>query len=118
MLKLSLWLIQFIRKEPCSIQREIMSRVAKKRAVWDLSSEELLFLYDHLDKVIKKRKGIGTIIPGEFFTLLKYPKSTLNFLASLQRKSLVTNRNARTFLSHVHLGIAKFHAVPYTVRPT
>jgi len=81
MLKLSLWLIQFIRKEPCSIQREIMSRVAKKRAAWDLSSEELLFLYTHLDKVVKKRTGMGTISPSEFFTLLKYPKSTLNFLA-------------------------------------
>jgi len=81
MLKLSLWLIQFIRKERCSIQREIMGRVAKKRAVWDISSEELLFLYTHLDKVVKKRKSIGTISPGELFTLLKYPKSTLNFLA-------------------------------------
>ena len=81
MLKLSLWLTQFIRKERCSIQREIISRVAKKRALWDLSSEELLFLYTHLDKVVKKRTGIGTIGPSEFFTLLKYPKSTLNFLA-------------------------------------
>ena len=58
-----------------------MNRVAKKRAVWDLSSEELVFLYTHLDKVVKKRMGMGTISPSEFFTLLKYPQSTLNFLA-------------------------------------
>ena len=81
MLKPILWFTQLIRKEPCSIQREIMSRVANKRAAWDLSSEDLLFLYTHLDKVVKKRTGIGTISPGEFFTLLKYPQSTLNFLA-------------------------------------
>ena len=84
MLKFSLWLARFVAKEPCSIQREILNRIDNKRASWDQSSQDLLFLYQHLDKIIKKRRGFATIRPSEFFTLLKYPNSSINFIKQVK----------------------------------
>ena len=80
MLKLSLWVFSWIRSEPCSIQREVLNRAAKKRSVLDLDTVDLLELYDHLDRIARKRTGTATISVSEFFTLMKYPQSTRNFL--------------------------------------
>ena len=80
MLKLSLWVFSWIRREPCSIQREVLNRAAKKRSVLDHDTVDLLELYDHLDRIAKKRTGTATISVSEFFTLMKYPQSTRNFL--------------------------------------
>ena len=80
MLKLALFFAKLVRKEPCSIQREVLNRLAKKRGAWDLSSSELIELYEHMNAIIKKRTGPATISPSEFFTLLKYPDSASNFL--------------------------------------
>ena len=80
MLKLSLWVFSWIRREPCSIQREVLNRAAKKRSILDHDTVDLLELYDHLDRIAKKRTGPATISVSEFFTLMKYPQSTRNFL--------------------------------------
>ena len=80
MLKLALSFAKLVRKEPCSIQREVLNRLAKKRGAWDLSSAELIELYEHMNAITKKRTGPATISPSEFFTLLKYPDSASNFL--------------------------------------
>ena len=80
MLKLALFFAKLVRKEPCSIQREVLNRLAKKRGAWDLSSSELIELYEHMNAISKKRTGPATISPSEFFTLLKYPDSASNFL--------------------------------------
>ena len=80
MLKLALFFAKLVRKEPCSIQREVLNRLAKKRRAWDLSSPELIELYEHMNAITKKRTGPATISPSEFFTLLKYPDSASNFL--------------------------------------
>ena len=80
MLKIILNLAKGINKEPCSIQREVITRASKRRGLWDLDNQELIELYDHLDTLVKKRTGVGTLSPGQFFTLIKYPTSTHNFL--------------------------------------
>ena len=80
MLKFALIFAKLVRKEPCSIQREVLNRLAKKRGAWDLSSSELIELYEHMNAITKKRTGPATISPSEFFTLLKYPDSASNFL--------------------------------------
>ena len=80
MIKLCLWALSWVRPEHCSIQREVINRASKNRSIWDLDTAELLQLYDHLDRIIKKRTGIVTISVREFFTLMKYPLSSLNFL--------------------------------------
>jgi hypothetical protein len=80
MLKLALFFAKLVRKEPCSIQREVLNRLAKKRGAWDLSSSELIELYEHMNTITKKRTGAATMRPSEFFTLLKYPDSASNFL--------------------------------------
>ena len=80
MLKLALIFAKLLRKEPCSIQREVLNRLAKKRGAWDLSSSELIELYEHMNAITKKRTGPATISPSEFFTLLKNPDSASNFL--------------------------------------
>jgi len=80
MLKFVLFFAKLVRKEPCSIQREVLNRLAKKRGAWDLSSTELIELYEHMNAITKKRTGPATISPSEFFTLLKYPDSASNFL--------------------------------------
>ena len=80
MLKLILHIVTWMRKEPCSIQKELINRSQKRRATWDHDNIELIELYDHLDSICKKRTRPGTINPSQFFTLLKYPTSSLNFI--------------------------------------
>ena len=80
MLRLILLLAKRVNREPCSVQREILNRLQKKRGSWDASNDELLEIYEHLDKITKKRTGIGTISPKEFMSLLKHPTSALNFI--------------------------------------
>ena len=57
MLKLALFFAKLVLKEPCSIQREVLNRLAKKRGAWDLSSSELIELYEHMNAITKKRTG-------------------------------------------------------------
>ena len=80
MLKILLFFSKILAKEPCSIQKEIINRSQKRRSQWDHDTLELVELYDHLDAISKKRTRPGTLKPSEFFTLLKYPTSSLNFL--------------------------------------
>lgn len=80
MLKILLFFSKILAKEPCSIQKEIINRSQKRRSQWDHDTLELVELYDHLDAICKKRTRPGTLKPSEFFTLLKYPSSSLNFL--------------------------------------
>ena len=80
MLQLVLTIAKLFFREPCSVQREIMNRLQKQRGAWDATNDELLDIYEHVNSIIKKRKGAGTITPGRFMTLLKYPTSSLNFL--------------------------------------
>ena len=80
MLKILLFFSKTLAKEPGSIQKEIINRSQKRRSKWDHDTLELVELYDHLDAICKKRMRRGTLNPSEFFTLLKYPASSLNFL--------------------------------------
>ena len=79
MLTLLLQLAKLFFREPCSVQREILTRLQKKRGAWDADNEELLEIYEHLQSIVKKRTGVGTISTGEFMSLIKHPTSTLNF---------------------------------------
>ena len=80
MLRLVLTIAKLFFREPCSIQREILNRLQKKRGTWDAANDEVLDIYEHVNSIIKKRTGVGTITPGQFMTLLKHPNSSLNFL--------------------------------------
>ena len=80
MLQLILHLSKLFFREPCSVQREILNRLQKRRGAWDASNAELLEIYEHVNSIVKKRTGVGTITPGQFATLLKHPTSTLNFI--------------------------------------
>lgn len=80
MLRLILTLAKFFFNEPCSVQREILNRLQKKRGIWDADNQELIDIYYHIHAIVKKRKGVGTITPNQFFTLIKHPTSALNFL--------------------------------------
>ena len=80
MLKLLLFFAKSLAKEPCSIQKEIINRSSKRRGQWDYNNLELIEMYEHLDSICKKRTRPGTINPSQFFTLMKYPTSSLNFL--------------------------------------
>ena len=81
MLQLILQLSKLFFREPCSVQREILNRLQKRRAAWDAGNDELLEIYEYLNTITKKRTGVGTITPKEFFTLVKHPTSALNFLS-------------------------------------
>ena len=80
MLRLVLTIAKLFFREPCSVQREILNRLQKKRGAWDASNDELLDIYEYLNSSIKKRTGVGTITPKEFGFLMKHPTSSLNFL--------------------------------------
>lgn len=80
MLRLLLTIAKLFFREPCSVQREILNRLQKKWRAWDAGNDELLDIYEHVNSIIKKRTGVGTITPGQFMTLLKHPTSSLNFL--------------------------------------
>ncbi len=79
MLRLILTLAKFFFNEPCSIQREILNRLQKKRGAWDEANDELLEIYEHVHAIVKKRTRVGTIGPNEFMMLVKHPTSALNF---------------------------------------
>jgi len=81
MLKLILHLSKVFFREPCSVQREILTRLQKKRGVWDADNGELLEIYEYINTLIKKRTRAGTITPKELMTLAKHPTSALNFLS-------------------------------------
>ena len=81
MLQLILQLSKLFFREPCSVQREILNRLQKRRAAWDASNDELLDIYEYLNTITKKRTGVGTITPKEFSFLMKHPTSSLNFLS-------------------------------------
>ena len=81
MLQLILQLSKLFFREPCSVQREILNRLQKRRSAWDANNDELLDIYEYLNTITKKRTGVGTINPKEFSFLLKHPTSSLNFLS-------------------------------------
>ena len=81
MFQLILHLSKLIFPEPCSVQREILNRLQKKRSAWDASNDELLDIYEYPNSIIKKRTGVGTITPKQFGLLMKHPNSSLNFLS-------------------------------------
>ena len=81
MLQLILQLSKLFFREPCSVQREILNCLQKKRGAWDANNDELLDIYEYLNTITKKRTGVGTITPREFSFLLKHPTSSLNFLS-------------------------------------
>ena len=70
-----LHLAKWFYKEPCSVQKEIINRSAKKRGSWDATNDEIIDIYDHLDVLVKKRTRIGKLTPAQFFTLIKHPTS-------------------------------------------
>ena len=80
MLRLVLTIAKLFFREPCSVQREILNRLQKKRRAWDEANDELLEIYEHVNAIVKKRTGVGTISPNEFMMLVKHPTSALNFL--------------------------------------
>ena len=81
MLQLILHLSKVFFREPCSVQREILNRLQKKRGAWDAGNDELLEIYEYVNTITKKRTGVGTITPKEFMVLAKHPTSALNFLS-------------------------------------
>ena len=81
MFQLILHLSKLFFREPCSVQREILNRLQKKRGAWDASNDELIDVYEYLNSIIKKRKGVGTITPKQFGLLMKHPTSSLNILS-------------------------------------
>ena len=80
MLRLVLTIAKLFFREPCSVQREILNRLQKKRGAWDEANDELLEIYEHVNAIVKKRTRVGTISPKEFMMLVKHPTSALNFL--------------------------------------
>ena len=79
MLKLILVIALWIKKEPVSLQREILDRLAKKRPKLDYSSHELLDRYEHANRLIKSRRTKTLVFSGLVF-LLEHPRTSLNLL--------------------------------------
>lgn len=79
MLKLILVIALWFRKEPVSLQREILVRLAKKRPNLDYSSQELLERYEHANRMIKGRRTQTLAFSGLVF-LLEHPRTALNLL--------------------------------------
>lgn len=79
MLKLILVIALWFRKEPVSLQREILDRLAKKRPKLDYSSQELLDRYEHANRLIKDRRTKTLRFPGIRF-LLDIPRTALNLM--------------------------------------
>lgn len=80
MLQFILSLVCYLYQEPCSLQREIMNRLEKKRITLELSDEELLLVYEHINIIIKQSNRRFLISPNHFKTVLRFPRSALNFL--------------------------------------
>ena len=64
--------------ERVSIQREIASRIEKKRGKLDMELEQLLHVYDKLNSIVKKQSRNRPVGILEIAFLLRYPKSSLN----------------------------------------
>ena len=64
--------------ERVSIQREIATRIAKKRGNLDMESEQLLHIYDRLNSIVKNQVRKRPVGITEIAFLLRYPKSSLN----------------------------------------
>ncbi len=80
MLKLILVITQWFRKEPVSLQREILDRLARKRPKLDYSGQELLDRYEHANRLIKGRRTKTLVFSGLLF-LLEHPRTSLNLLS-------------------------------------
>jgi hypothetical protein len=78
MLVLILQVTKLFYREPCSVQREILNRLQTKPSSWDVSHSELLQIHDTLNRIVKKRTGVGTLNPAEFMALVRNPQSALN----------------------------------------
>ena len=57
MLQLILHLSKLFFREPCSVQREILNRLQKRRGAWDAGNDELLEIYEYVNTITKKRTG-------------------------------------------------------------
>ena len=79
MLKLILVIALWFKKEPVSLQREIIDRLAKKRPKLDYSSQELLDRYEHANRLIKDRRTKTLRFSGIRF-LLDIPRTALNLM--------------------------------------
>ena len=80
MLKIILVITLWFKKEPVSLQREILDRLAKKRPKLDYSSLELLERYEHANRLIKGRRTKTIVYSGLMF-LLEHPRTALNLLS-------------------------------------
>ena len=81
MLKLVLYFSKIFYRERCSLQREMLNRLQKKRGARDEGHDELLEAYEYLDALVKKLHGVGKIKTKEYVFLIKHPVSALNFLS-------------------------------------
>ena len=79
MLKLILVIALWFKKEPVSLQREILDRLARKRPKLDYSSQELLDRYEHTNRLIKDRRT-KTLVYSALVFLLEHPRTALNLL--------------------------------------
>ena len=79
MLKLILVITLRFQKETVSLQRQILNRLAKKRALLDYSSHELLEYYVHANRLIKDRRTKTRGVSGIRF-LLDHPRTALNLV--------------------------------------
>lgn len=79
-IKLILKIASIFRREPISIQREIIMRASSQRGSWDLEIEELLHIYDRLNSIVKKYQRKMGIKYSEIGYLLCYPKTSLNLI--------------------------------------
>ena len=78
MIEILLRIACLLSNERVSIQREIISRGAKKRGSWDMELEQLLHIYDTLNGIVKKQARNRSVRVSEIAFLLRYPKSSLN----------------------------------------
>ena len=79
MLRLILVIALWFKKEPVSLQREILNRLARKRPLLDYSSDELLDRYEHANRLIKDRRTKTLGFSGIRF-LLDHPRTALNLM--------------------------------------
>lgn len=79
-IKLILKIASIFRREPVSIQREIIMRASSQRGSWDLEIEDLLHIYDRLNSIVKEYQRKRGIKYSEIGYLLCYPKSSLNLI--------------------------------------
>ena len=93
MLKLILVITLRFQKEAVSLQREILNRLAKKRALLDYSSHELLEYYVHANRLIKDRRTKTRGVSGIRFP--DHPRTALN-LVNGEKVPLPSLKNLET----------------------